>query len=544
MYRLVVFFFALIIGLTAQATTSILVLSGGANPSGNHYSQYLQTKTLYDNLKVRFPSEVSVLFGAGNADAQQPVLADVHKIQKETSGQSRAVMIPGVIADNKAANQRNALDYLSNLRSQSPDTFFLFVSDHGMPNRNGQGQSDRTFTNNCINLWGFEFDLAQGSFRSTSFAEQCLSQKDLSQQLHDNIPQAKTVFAMSQCFSGGFHQMSVQLNSAGRPQANPQLCGFTAITEDDTASGCTADVDGDSYQGYERYFTEQLTGQDVVSGSTLRPAKVSVEQAHQAAALQDFTKDIPLSTSDYYLLQWAKVLGRDHSQSLAQQSALRSAHSEFAAKPRYAAKLQFFQNMQTQVSNRFPDVASQVDGDLTALVSFESSLRTNLSTATQQMYDLYESTDSYEQVIGQGWMQYAFSSSSSLTPSQKNIENNLFGQGLQPLMVMALKAVSAPTEANEISQYMMVRENLIFQWARQSRDPRVLDAVAQLDHINSQLKPIETNVNNLQKKQGLVRRVLKYRTALGAMSVLLQMKDTAALKDLDGLLDCEASELN
>src|SRR5690606_29342261 len=79
-------------------------------------------------------------------------------------------------------------------------------------------------------------------------------------------------------------------------------------TPDATASGCTPDVDGPTYRGYERFFTEQLTGKDVVTGKELTtPPKATVKEAHYAAALNDSTKDIPLSTSEYYLINWSDL---------------------------------------------------------------------------------------------------------------------------------------------------------------------------------------------------------------------------------------------
>lgn len=50
------------------AQEQILIVSGGDNPGLNHYSQYLQTKTLYNYLLSRYKQNaVDLYFGSGKA---------------------------------------------------------------------------------------------------------------------------------------------------------------------------------------------------------------------------------------------------------------------------------------------------------------------------------------------------------------------------------------------------------------------------------------------------------------------------------------------
>ena len=50
-----------------SAKDHAILVSGGGAPESNHYSQYLQSKTLLGFLKSKFtPSLVTVFFGAGN----------------------------------------------------------------------------------------------------------------------------------------------------------------------------------------------------------------------------------------------------------------------------------------------------------------------------------------------------------------------------------------------------------------------------------------------------------------------------------------------
>ncbi|HEX4925762.1 MAG TPA: hypothetical protein VFV50_16835, partial [Bdellovibrionales bacterium] len=252
-----------LISAAATAADKYYVLSGGDTPAGNHYSQYLQTKALYDYLHELRGPHVRVSFGSGQRPDQNVTLADVHRSVTSPAGYRLSKTLPGIIANNEPATAANVKKYFDSGAMQSQqagDTFFLLVSDHGMPNRNESGDKDKTYSDNCINLWAFDV-LAGDEFKQRPFDERCLSRSELEKLLATKVRAKKTVFAMSQCYSGGFHQMSVK-SSGGYPVANPAICGYTAVTPDTWASGCTPDADGPSYQGYERSLTEQITGID------------------------------------------------------------------------------------------------------------------------------------------------------------------------------------------------------------------------------------------------------------------------------------------
>lgn len=279
--------------------SELLIISGGGTPAGNHHSQYLQTKALYEHLfDERAFSNTTIFFGTGNRPDKNPTIADVHQT-KNIDDKNVHIMLAGSIKNNNQANKSNVLNHLKNVSNQNTKPFFLLVSDHGMPNE----EDDPDYTNNCIDLWGFD----EIEKTSKSFQERCLSRKEL----QDHLPEGRqTVFAMSQCFSGGFHRMSVEtLSGRGLVRANPAVCGFTASTPDLTASGCTPDADGPGYKGYERYFTQQITGRNFITGQALSTGKQNtMREAHLAASLEDFTIDIPMSTSDFYLNEWSNLI--------------------------------------------------------------------------------------------------------------------------------------------------------------------------------------------------------------------------------------------
>ncbi|RYZ77337.1 MAG: hypothetical protein EOP05_02150, partial [Proteobacteria bacterium] len=141
----------------AAHADQILVLSGGAAPIANHYSQYLQTKTLSDNLKTQTPgTPVTTYFGGGNAQGAKPVLADVHRSAKNAEGLNVETLLPGFIAGNKPATQKEIAAYFAQpslSKMAKNETLFVFVSDHGMPQVLADGSMNSTFSDNCIDLW-------------------------------------------------------------------------------------------------------------------------------------------------------------------------------------------------------------------------------------------------------------------------------------------------------------------------------------------------------------------------------------------------------
>jgi|GEM_PF-4615237 len=319
--------------LTCPALAGIVVVSGGGSPWSNHYSQYLQTRSLTHGLRERFGTDaVSVAFGVGNQPLASPILADVIKEDSFTDyGESLNYrkFIVGALEGNHEAN-RTEIQSLLKKQSSPQEPLFLIISDHGSPN---DSVVDLNYDNNCITLWGTDAKTLQ---ERTEF-ETCYSREDLEEDLLKNHPR-RVIYGMSQCYSGGFHRLSIKTDDEFRVQANPNICGFAASPADLPASGCSDSVDGPRYAGYERYFTSQILGADFVNSvpTGFGPAK-NLREAHLRAALQDFTIDIPNSTSDFYLLELARS---------AQQRGLNSNFPINTRNRHLRGRIEFFSNPQ------------------------------------------------------------------------------------------------------------------------------------------------------------------------------------------------------
>ncbi len=552
----------IILTAAGSAQGRVLVVSGGGGPTGNHYSQYLQTKTLADYLREAQGTDLNVFFGAGNNDETKANIADVHKMKKQ-NGMHINELLVGSIEKNNPATLENVSEHISKEATKplSPkETFFLFVSDHGMPNRNDEGQSDESFDDNCIDMWGFALGDSDDTFVNLPFSSRCFSRSNLEKQLKTSYGDHRKVFSMSQCFSGGFHKMSVK-NISTYPSADVNLCGFTAITEDDVASGCTPDVDGPNYQGYERFFTEQLTGKDVVSGQTLRPARTSVFEAHEAATLQDLTKDIPLTTLDFYLWKWSlrfldeNFNARTASKKISKpQTIFEDAMAgEILSKNPEALRREGFISRQTEeILGAYPELSSALPN---ARLEKFAAIFEQIESEGQENMDayskIYKTQYLAQRKIREEWTR-AFDKKSLVyrNADQEKFENLMqelsqnYGEDSVEwivIMLMARKTILDPQKAQDVFFYLEQRKEDQEEWAL--KIPELRDEVLKSREAELSLSRLSDESVRLQKKSGLVRRLMIYRLALGALITLEEIKDQKAQTEIRGLTECLSARL-
>lgn len=301
--------------LAATSMLVVLILSGGDSPTGNNYSQYLQAKRMNQFFRHHSKGDVTTLFGSGiNSGNKMSMAPDV---QRKTALDGDVILEKGVLSHNQAATYQKVLTYfnktLAKQRWKTGSRFLLFVDDHGMPNqwdptdiRINNHEVEAAYNNNCINLW------LPGISAHPEHA--CLSTSQLRQLLTKVIPNNTPVnFVMSQCFSGGFHQLGFIKDSHGMPHKVGETCGFTSVPKFTYASGCTVFVDEKLYDGYERRIAEAITGRSVMTGKKLQDPIYSLSKAHDMAFMTDNTKDVPTRTSEAYL-QTILLAKHDHRQ--------------------------------------------------------------------------------------------------------------------------------------------------------------------------------------------------------------------------------------
>lgn len=560
--------------LNGLCENHILVLSGGVHPEKNNLSQYLQTRLLAETLMDQFgDNRVDVLFAAGQSHEKQGPLADVY-VEREFNGVNVPFMQAGFIKRNAPATEENVRMYFSSSpglggqSKESNDTFFLLVSDHGSP-----GVKAKDFENNCINLWAYK----EGELPDPSQA--CLSRKELQNYLGSYVKASRTVYAMTQCYSGGFHKMAVD-NKNGYPSVRPGVCGFTATTEDSIASGCVSNVDGDNYKGYERYLTEQITGKDIVTSQPISGGpKKNLKEAHKAAALQDFTLDIPLSSSDYYLNQWAQLLEGEEFKSRTSASARRLKELYYQAASQGVLlkadllskdaelvallkdRIEFLSQMETAVMG----ADSQLRGLLRSQMHVKSLEKALLRIGknleylegelalTNQVYDKAMSA-----AIAPAWamgvegdqvvindmvldklerayyipLEREFAQTPDIVAGMlKSITINLMAEG----------TLTNPEVTNSMGEYFATRDQRRLKWVKSLENEKLTRIVEIAENSKAKIKLLELEIVKVQTLQGLLRRIVLMRKQLGALAVLTAAQDAQALQDYKSLQDCEGA---
>lgn len=560
---LVFFCFSSSIGNT---NSQILVLSGGDNPGLNHYSQYLQTKTLYDFLVKQYGNtRVNVYFGAGNNDQAQPIPLDVHQITntRQNKYDKTDHMLTGIISNNQSATKEHVTAYFLSPKIKTlkgTDNLFLFVSDHGMPYAFFEDKSTNPYSNNCIDLWHFKKPFINNFTHEKNFYQSCLSKNELSSLL-EQIPSQHIIFAMSQCYSGGFHQLSVKLKN-GFPSANPKICGFTATTPEHYASGCTADADGATYQGYERSFTEAFTGLSILSGKRIKEPSEDIISAHQKAILDDMTVDVPVSTSNYYLLLWADYFMKDQFDSRIgnfNSQAIQKLfhHYQDELKTINNKDLNQFINLSKASENKIISIIPAAKNFVQLSIRQQTKKITDLEQHIKEQGEELESIwdgmmNLYRNVINPTWRNSLehhgiTNINSKYYQFEQEFYQAIINQGLYKhpyqLDMYYLQYLSAQNNDKDLINYHKNRLQIIKKWAMEQHNATLVNTIEYFESLAKKQQTLQDLIAEEEKNKQLLKRILTYNKVIAAWVTLIKINDKIALDELQGLLSCEHSKL-
>jgi hypothetical protein len=304
----------------AWTRDAFVMLSGGASPIQNNYSQYVQARAVASFFEENYPADsVWIFFGAGNVEGETPSFGDVRR-QTRKDGLVLESWTPGALKRNRPAKREVILKALREEilpAVHDGGTLFLFVGDHGLLSGGERPES-------AIDLWGVDPD-PSSKWRGKLVDNERLRVGELQKLLADGLGRGRVVFAMTQCFSGGFHFLGIPREVAADPAwfagkapawaapardaaPLPLAAGYTATDHYSFAAGCVPDPDPERWAGYERFLPENLLGIDLF---TLQPAgtrRNSFYAAHVEATLEDRTVDKPQATSERYLERWATLI--------------------------------------------------------------------------------------------------------------------------------------------------------------------------------------------------------------------------------------------
>lgn len=212
-----------------------------------------------------------------NAASLQPLarVYDAYYANGETTRSNVITALKG------AATRATVMEMLPQvIQSLAPGEQGLFVyAGHGSPGAQGSQ----------LDLWG-------GTH---------LNAQELRTLLEVQPAQTTVRFVFTQCFAGGFQEAVLPQLAAAR------RCGFYAVAQDQLAEGCTASLDVAEYRGYGTYFFAALAGQ-ARTGAALdgepdrnHDGRVDLYEAHLYTLRAARSTDLPRSSSEQYLLDWA-----------------------------------------------------------------------------------------------------------------------------------------------------------------------------------------------------------------------------------------------
>lgn len=283
---------------TVPARDVFLVVGGGYSPTGNQVSleknvQYLQ------RLLEPAGAKAHIFFSDGNHPDR-----DLHYLGEEDSiPRANALMAEILRTDDHLWNQyrdhqiqgvqgpasRSALEEWFSKEGaalQAGDRLVLYITTHG-----GRSRNRKEPRNTRIHLWD----------------NQSFDVQELAGWIHD-LPQGVAVtLVMVQCHSGGFADLIFEEANPEKGLAERPISGFFATFHDRLAAGCTADVHEENYHEYSTYFWAALTGTDRFGKPHAQPdydgnGVTSASEAHAWTVLNAATIDIPVQTSDAFLM--------------------------------------------------------------------------------------------------------------------------------------------------------------------------------------------------------------------------------------------------
>jgi hypothetical protein len=268
-----------------ESATSFLVIGGGGAPSYNEIA--LEKNLLYFQrslCKMGYtPKQAKIFFANGNNGD-----ATIRYIDEDNKELYKPPNIPDLNGSSTYSNLKNSL-----LEDQSMKPLFFYFTGHGSHNKKNNND-------NSIILWDNQY----------------VSVKQLASILDQMPSQKPFVTMMSQCYSGSFTNLIYKNGDRKQPIAKQRRCGFFATIKTLPSVGCTPEVDEADYQDYSSSFYAGLTGfnrinQPVPSADYNSNGKISYNEAHAYAKIDDKSTDLPISTSEAWLQDRASQQHQD-----------------------------------------------------------------------------------------------------------------------------------------------------------------------------------------------------------------------------------------
>jgi hypothetical protein len=564
-----------------RSRDAYVLLSGGGTPLTNNYSQYLQARAIASFFERECPPERTwVFFGAGNREGDAPLLADARR-EKKQDGFLVQSWLPGTLARNRPATRDSFLRALKDEilpLVREGGTLYLLIGDHGEL----AGPKDKQ--QSAVTMWQLKRSRRRAGGWATDESE-ILGVAELRDVLAAGLGEGRVVFGMTQCHSGGFHELGVAREMipprdwfAGAPPVwaagNPgglrlRVAGFTATDQASPAAGCDADPDPERWAGYERFLPESLLGIDLMSGTPKGRPMASLAAAHEAATIVDQTIDKPRSTSEHYLEAWAQLIETKLKGELRLSAATRTALEAYERAVdggRIATADEGLRERQDQFERFTLRLVEQAPATRDLLLAgSRQQLQAALNAQTERgargnrgsrRTPVSELRKSWTETLRPAWKAAVNTGDGAgLTGAVLAFEKRLLeiedggrdlflprggaGNALLDEIYRAAgygePASMDPAKAEAITRWGAERRSRIIAWAKAS--PR-----AELRAVAEKIGPgpmwTEEPPRPLSRKTA-AERVLFYRRVLAAWEFLLTMRAEAALSELHTLIELE-----
>jgi len=569
-----------------QPRDAYVLLSGGGTPLSNNYSQYLQARAIAAFFGRECPPDATwVFFGIGNQEGAAPILADARR-ETKAGGLLVQSWLPGALPRNRPATKES---FLKALREEvlptvrDGGTLYLLVGDHGELAGTGDKRES------AITLW----QLKRGRRRAGGWYsddKEILGVAELRKVLEEGLGRGRVVFGMTQCHSGGFHELGVAREmipprewfatappawaTGTAPGVRLRVAGFTAVDEASPASGCDADPDPERWAGYERFLPEALLGLDLMTGNVRGPGVRSLAAAHEAATLVDHTIDLPRATSEHYLEAWARLVETKLATTLSVTSWTQQAVTAFqravdrgtapASDPALRERQEQFARFTQRLAEHVPAAKElllngsrqQLQAAITGRGERTSSAGGGGGGRGGRRGALAELRKVWSETLRPAWKTALLGGkvpglSSDVVAFEKQLleledgGRELFlprGNDDTPLMnevywnsSYAEPATLNRVKAEDVARWGASRRPQIIAWAKTQPDERVRAAAEKIGpgpvHTEEPVRPLS--------RKTAAERVLFYRRVLAAWEFLIAMDAKTALAEVQTLIELE-----
>ncbi len=562
------------------ARHAYVLLSGGGTPLSNNYSQYLQARAVADSFQRDRPGEPAwSFFGIGNRTGAAPILADARREVKR-DGLVLQSWLPGFLPGNRPATKESFLralreEVLPTVRQGG--TLFLFVGDHG--ELFGRGEKRES----AITMWQLKRGRRGGWFTDN---KEVLGVAELRQVLAAGLGRGRVVFCMTQCHSGGFHDLAVAAEMtpprewfssvpdwvpARGPGLRLRAAGFTATDAASLAAGCDADPAPEYWAGYERFLPESLLGRDLVTGDRKGLAAHSLAEAHEAAVLIDQTVDKPRSTSEHYLAAWARLIETRLATTLAVTERTRRAVAAYqhavdtgrvvAADPVLRARQEQYGRFLARMGEQAPEARELLTTggrrDLEQVIrprgegrgASRGGQRGRAGEARRAWNDTLRPAWKAAVLAGRvkGLAGPALDFERHLLKLEDEGGNFMFARGDSDALLNELYWESGydqparldPARAEAVARWGVERRARIIAWGAGAGDPALRAAAARIGPGPVFAEDAPSTLGS----RTAAERALFYRRVLAAWEFLLALDARTALAELQALIDLEQTVL-